>query len=512
MNIINFNKTNQGASVRNDLIRLFHDLNRALLASLIILSLFLVSCASKKDSIVITYPAAPRSLDCHHRKELITLSILYNIYEPLVAFDANMKIEPGLADYWEQIDSLTWAFYLRDNVLFHNGKKFGTQDVIYSLYRPTDIPESEFKQLQDVLDTIISDGENKILLKTRTPRAFILYDLANIGIMPEGFNPTTEAIGTGPYRFVEATEKMIILEAFPNYWGKKPTIKKVCFYFLAAFEDRLKLFVDGEADIITYVPITAVEELEHIGKVVASPGVSTRYLEVNLRKFPFNIKELRLAINIGIDREKLAKDVYLGYAVPANQYLEPGVFGNDPTRKLFDYDPDSAKKLISRLGDIPVIDFEYANVKYHIGEAIADEMRNIGLEVRTHSLPPDEYWNRIENKLSNCYIISMVPNSYEGIGDMASMFHTLEPARGLGLQNSVGYSNKKLDAILESLPLILDRQLVAQKLADVQDILLTDLPTIPIVWEKEIFCVSEEIDWMMRLDNFILVKGIKIKE
>lgn len=480
--------------------------------SLIFLSLLLTSCTYKKDSIVITYPSGPRSFDCHVRKELVTLSILYNIYEPLVGFDANMKIEPRLADYWEQEDSLTWRFYLRDGVSFHNGKKCGPKDVIYSLYRPMTIPESEFKQLQDVLDTVLSDGTNKVIIKTKNPRTFFLYDLATIGIMPEGFNPTTNAIGTGPYRFVEATEEKLVLEAYPDYWGKKPAIKRVIYHFMATFEDRLKLFTDGVADIITYVPITAVEELEHIGRVVASPGVSTRYLEVNLRKFPFNKKEFRMAINIGIDRERIATEVYHGYAVPANQYIEPGVFGNDPMRKHFDYDPDSARKLIFRLGDIPIIDLEYANVKYYIGEAIAEEFKNIGIKVRTHSLPPNEYWNRVENKLSNCYLIAMVPNSYEGIGDITSSFHTKEPNRGLGLQNRVGYSNKELDALTESLPSILDQQVVAQKLVEIQDILLTDLPLILIVWEKQIYCVSERIDWKMRLDNFIFIKEIRIKE
>jgi peptide/nickel transport system substrate-binding protein len=481
--------------------------------TLVMLFLFLISCACKKDSIVIAYPSAPRSFDCHLRKELVTLSILYNIYEPLVSFDANMKIGPGLADYWEQEDSLTWTFYLRDGVVFHNGKTCGINDIIYSLYRPMNLPESEFTVLQDVLDTIVSEDDNKIIIKTIIPRTFVLYDVALIGIMPEGLDPGTEdPVGTGPYHLTESTEHKLTLEAFPQYWGEKPAIKRVEYYVIPDFEERFQMFAEGKADIISYVPIEAVERCEAIGRVVASPGVSKRYLELNLRKYPYNTREFRLAINLGIDREGIAREVYHGYAVPANQYINPGVFGYDPTRQNFMYDPDSAKKLISNLDDMPAIDLEYANVKYFIGEAIAKQLENIGLKVRTHSLPPDEFWARIEGRQSNCYLISMVPNSYEGIGDITSSFHTLQTAKGLGLQNRVGYSNRKLDAIIESLPYITDQQQVAQKISEIQDILVHDLPMIPLVWEKQIYCVSEKVEWNLRLDEFILIKDITITD
>ncbi len=474
--------------------------------------LLVISCASKKDSIVIVYPSGPRCLDCHLRKELITLSILNNIYESLVGFDENMKIVPLLADYWERVDSLTWIFYLRNDVLFHNGKKFDVKDVIYSLYRPLHMPESEFKQLQNVLDTIFTENPDQVILKTKIPRTFVLYDLALIGIMPEGLDPNTQnPIGTGPYYLETITENKLTLQAFSEYWGKKPEIKKVSYLTIPDFENRFKMLAEGKADIISYVPIDAVSRCEKIGRVVASPGVATRYLEFNLRKFPFNKREFRQAVNIGIDRGKIANDVYRSYAVPANQYLNPGVFGYDPARSNFDYNPDSAKKLIMQLGDLPVIELEYANVKYYIGEVIAEQLKNIGLQVKIVPLSPDEFWAEVENRRSNCYLISVVPNSYEGIGDLTSDFHTLNSVRGLGVQNRVSYSNGRLDSLIESLPSIIDQKIVAQRMSEIQDILLTDLPTIPIVWEKQIYCLSNRIELVLRLDELILVKDIHIR-
>jgi peptide/nickel transport system substrate-binding protein len=480
---------------------------------LIIIPFLFVSCASKKDTIVIVFDTPPRSLDPHLKRELITLSILNNIYETLVGFDANMKSIPLVADYWEIQDSLTWIFYLREDILFHNGQECGVDDVIYSLYRPNDLPLSEFKQLQDVLDTIISMNSNEVLIKTRVPRTFLPYDLALIAIMPKGFNPdSADPIGTGPYKFIEVSDDGMALEVFSGYWGTKPEIERVHYRFVQDLEDRIKLFTDGKADIVGTIPVSEVNGLENIGRVVASAGNATRYLELNLRRYPFNKKECRLAINMGLDREKIATDVYYGYAVPANQFTEPGVFGYDPTREHFYYNPDSAKKLISRLGDYPVIVLDYLDIRHHIGETIAEQLRNIGLKIKTNPLTAQEAWERIENRISDCYLIANVPNSWEGIGDITGAFHTLESRRGLGLQNRAGYSNKKLDVLIESVPLIIDQQVVAEKMTEIQNILLEDMPRIPIVWEKFIYCVSERVDWTMRLDDFILVKDIRLIE
>ncbi len=479
----------------------------------LVLSLGFLACPAKQDSIVIVYDTPPRSLDPHLKKELITLSILGNIYEPLVGFDANMKIIPLLADYWERKDSLTWVFYLRDKVIFHNGRKCQSADVVYSLYRPNDLVLSEFNKLHDILDTIMTANKNEILIRTKIPNAFLPYDVALISIIPQGFNPQTQdPIGTGPYRFGDSTSTTIVLEAFPEYWGERVAIKKVNYIFVPELDERIRLFTEGKADIVGTIPITAVQELHHLRKVVPSAGNATRYLEFNHRKYPFNSQKFRQAVNLGINREALAKNVYYGYAVPANQYIEPGVFGYDPTLAQFIYDPDSARKLLAQLDPLPEIGLDYLDARQALGEAVAEQLKDIGLSIKLNPLTAQECWVRIENHISDCYLIANVPNSWEGVGDITNAFHTRQETRGLGLQNWCGYANPKLDLIIESLPLTVSQQDIAQKIARVQALLLNDIPKIPIVWEKFIYCVAQDIDWVLRLDDMILIKEIKIKE
>jgi len=52
------------------------------------------------------------------------------MYENLVKFDEKLKIVPGLAEKWEQSkDGLTWTFFLRRGVKFHDGTPFNAEAV-----------------------------------------------------------------------------------------------------------------------------------------------------------------------------------------------------------------------------------------------------------------------------------------------------------------------------------------------------------------------------------------------
>ena len=67
----------------------------------------------------IALPAEPVALDPHLHLDLVAVSILSNIYEGLVGFDAEMSLLPALASSWESPDDLTWVFRLREDVFFH---------------------------------------------------------------------------------------------------------------------------------------------------------------------------------------------------------------------------------------------------------------------------------------------------------------------------------------------------------------------------------------------------------
>ncbi|MEO0142595.1 MAG: ABC transporter substrate-binding protein, partial [candidate division WOR-3 bacterium] len=298
----------------------------------------------------------PASFDPHLRRQIVTISILSNIYEALVTVDPNMKIIPGIAEYWEKLDSLTWRFYLRDNVRFHNDKKLSSSDVIYSIYRPFNLPGSQYTALKGYVDTIIPEDTNKILVRLKMPNPFLLYDLANIFIIPEKFNPSDRIFcGTGPYRVKNLGKDKIELVRFSNYWNNRIDFERATIIFVPEVTKRIELLREKKADIITFIPLTYLEQISNAGRIIATSGVAVRYIEMDLSKFPFNQPEFRQALNLGINRQFLAENVYQNFAVPANQFISQGLFGFDYNLPQFIYNPDSARKLLKKIGELPVI-------------------------------------------------------------------------------------------------------------------------------------------------------------
>ena len=94
-------------------------------------------------SVRIGLSAGTTTLDPHLQNTVQAASILSNIYDTLVAFDAQMRIEPGVATEWSNLDDLTWRFELRDDVQFHDGTRLDAEDVICSLKRARFHPETK---------------------------------------------------------------------------------------------------------------------------------------------------------------------------------------------------------------------------------------------------------------------------------------------------------------------------------------------------------------------------------
>src|SRR5205085_9772950 len=92
-----------------------------------------------------------KSLDPYSLNESFTLGMLGNVYEGLTKRDKDLKIIPGLAERWEQVEPTRWRFYLRKGVKFQNGEDFTADDVVFSA-------ERSFNQASDIKSRIQPAG------------------------------------------------------------------------------------------------------------------------------------------------------------------------------------------------------------------------------------------------------------------------------------------------------------------------------------------------------------------
>jgi len=98
--------------------------------------LFVISGFALPQShrVQIAIPSDPaETIDPHRATGALTFEILYNLYEALLEVNPAGELVPVLArSYTVSEDGREYRFFLKDNVVFHNGKAFSASDVVYS--------------------------------------------------------------------------------------------------------------------------------------------------------------------------------------------------------------------------------------------------------------------------------------------------------------------------------------------------------------------------------------------
>ncbi len=149
-------------------------------------------------------------------------TIIPNIFNGLVQFDEDFRIVPTLAVSWNNPNNLTWRFYLRQGVKFHNGDDFTAEDVRFSF---ENMSSTSFDSI--IKDIIVLDNYTIEFntFDTKSWSSFTVSDtkasffVRNITEQPEEHR----LIGTGAYRLADyELNTSTTLERFDEYWGEKP--------------------------------------------------------------------------------------------------------------------------------------------------------------------------------------------------------------------------------------------------------------------------------------------------
>ncbi|MEW6685232.1 MAG: ABC transporter substrate-binding protein [Candidatus Edwardsbacteria bacterium] len=492
----------------------------------LLLLIFLLECGSKGkedvSKIVIGYKSDPLTLDPHLASEVLTISVQSNIFEGLVSFDRDMRIQPALAKSWENPDDLTWIFHLRQGVKFHDGSLLKASDVKFSLERAKTLPASAMKGNFVTVETIKAIDDWTIEIKTKGPCGLLLKLLIGVYIIPEGYAKERGdeylkeyPVGTGPYRFVEWMKNdYLCLKANEDYWGGISKVKEVIFKPIYDRKTAVDFFLQGKADIMNEIPPEEIGRVESQPNVylLKKPGLIVRYLGMNLRKKPFSDLRVRQAINLGIGKERIVKEILRERAYLATQFVSPNVFGYNPEIEEVKYNPEKAKKLLQEAGYAKgfEISFDVPSVREKLANEIAKDLAIIGIKVKLNLLSVDEFLKRVESKESQFFLLG----SATVFGDASDFFddaiHSFSSQRGYGIRNYGGYFNKKLDELIEESATLINETKRLKMLHQAMKMTVDELPRIPLYVEEDIYGVSKRIVWLPRNDLTIQAKEISL--
>jgi len=234
-------------------------------------------------------PNRPPHFDIHQSGTIFNLGAQGCMFDNLIRHDprdSGKTIIPDLAHSWEIAeDGKTYTFFLRKDVLFHDGAELTAEDVKATFDRISkpppgiSIPRSklfaavseinardkytvEFKLSEarpiNFMMSAIASGWNVIVRKQTLEENN--YNLRKVVTYP----------GTGPFRSIRRVENEIwVMEKNPNYWNKGlPYLDGIEFYHVLPFSPEMaSAILSGRVDYVRITdPVTT-------RKAKATPGM-----------------------------------------------------------------------------------------------------------------------------------------------------------------------------------------------------------------------------------------------
>ena len=160
---------------------------RNLLIGSTALMIGLAATAANAADLKVGLSAEPSALDPHYHNLVPNNAMAKHAFNTLVEQDENQRLEPGLATSWKALDDLTWEFKLRKGVKFHDGTPFTAKDVLFSICRVPNVPNSPsaFTIYMKSIESMEAPDDMTVVMKTATPYPLLPTDLSTIQIIAD---------------------------------------------------------------------------------------------------------------------------------------------------------------------------------------------------------------------------------------------------------------------------------------------------------------------------------------
>ena len=294
-------------------------------------------------------------------------AVATNIFDGLTYRGSDLKLVPGLAESWEELDEgKRIRFKLRQNVKFHDGEAFNAQAVKFTFERLLGDEGAKGPQRSNYtsIESVEVIDDYTVDMKLKTPDPVLLTKLAGYGamIVPPKYiqekgedNFNLNPVGTGAFKFVSYQPKVDIkLEANADYWGGAPKLSELQFRFIAEPSTAVAELQAGRVDLVIppTIPIGMLPVIEGDNKleIVSVPGPTVDALRFNTRDGITADPKVRKAIIMAVDRGTIVKSILAGQASEITSFQSALSFGFDPDLKAIPYDPAGAKKLLAEAG------------------------------------------------------------------------------------------------------------------------------------------------------------------
>lgn len=396
-----------------------------------------------------------------------------HVHEPLIqstltVTTKDLEIGKDLAEeYRVSEDGLLWTVTIREDVKFTDGEPLTAEDVAFTYNH---CKESSSVNDFTMLKRAVAIDDVTVEFQMEEPFSIWPYTMAVVGIVPEhaydenyGQNP----VGSGRYIMKQWDKgQQVIFEVNPDYYGEAPKIRKLTVLFMEE-EAALASAMAGQADVVYTAAsysdqqmngysLFRVQSVDNRGFNLpcAEPEEKDGVIYGNAFTADVNV---RRAINIGIDRDALIRNVLNGYGTKAYSICDKMPWYNEACE--VEYDREKARKLLEDAGwregtdgirekggisaELTILFSSGDSVRQAIAEEVSNQLKELGIQAQTEGAGWDTAYDRAESEPLIWGWGAHTPM------ELYNIYHTLE-GKGIDQAEYSPYANETVDAYMDA--------------------------------------------------------------
>jgi peptide/nickel transport system substrate-binding protein len=297
------------------------------------------------------------------------------IFEGLATTDERGLPIPDLAASWSwSEDGLVYVVKLRNDVKWHDGLPFTSNDVLFTILLMQDSAFPGPTDLRDFWQTVEVDALDEYTVRFRLGQPLAAFlDYLRIGIVPEHVLRGTPAanlsshlfnlspVGTGPYQFdailgTSSQPTSVRLRLAAAYLERPEgkdgyALRQILFHCKPSFGDAVAAFQRGDVNAVSELPPDILQQVSGLAQLTIYTAWRPAFGAViyNWQRdevsFLRNLR-MRQALAFSVDRVALVNKYMDKRALPADNPIVPLSWAYDPGISCPAYDPanpDAAK-------------------------------------------------------------------------------------------------------------------------------------------------------------------------
>ncbi|MDN7227565.1 peptide ABC transporter substrate-binding protein [Planococcus sp. N064] len=486
--------------------------------------------SSIKQEIVVNAMSEPPAIDPAIATDTTSGWVLDHIFEGLYTRDKDGNPVLGAAeDVQVSEDRKTYTFKLREDAKWSDGSAVTASDFEYAWERVLN-PETgspfafymyyikgaeEYNKGKGTVEDvgITAVDETTFEVELNAPLGYFdslltlwtFYPVQQKAVEADK-NWAAEAdtyVSNGPFEMTGwQHDSNVVIEKNDDYYAKDEVkMEKVTFELVNEATTYYQMFKTDELDLVMTLPTDVIESEKENAEYKEVPYYGTYMYMFNVEKEPFTNAKVRRAFAMAVDRQSLTDNVTKAGETPAYAMVPGGAetpagdfreVGGD----YFEENAEEAKKLLAEgmaeegWDVLPEVTLMYNTAENHkkIAEAVQEMItNNLGVNVK---LANQEWGTYLDTtKQGNFQMARM-----GWIGIFLDPVVNLDYYLGDSPNNRTGWVNEEFDSIMAASKVEQDPDKRYEMLHQAEEILMTDMPFMPINFYKNTYLVSQDYE------------------